>query len=69
MKNVQTTDPRQHTDNIKNEMQKIIDHLRKDIKKVEDPQAKALFETSAEVMTGLVNAFSHYESKSEEAWV
>jgi hypothetical protein len=36
--------------------------------KVDDPRAKALFETSAEVLTGLVTAFEHYDNKSEPAW-
>lgn len=33
-----------------------------------DPKAKALFETSAEVLKGLTNAFLHYENQTEEAW-
>lgn len=49
-------------------MEVLVDHLRKDINKVDEPQAKALFETSAEVVNGLITAFTHYEEKSEEAW-
>ena len=45
----------------------LIDHLRGDIKKIEEPKAQALFET-AEVISGLDNAFKHYEEKSENAW-
>jgi hypothetical protein len=33
-----------------------------------EPKAQALFETAAEVLTGLVKAFDDYEKKSEEAW-
>ena len=68
MKDLQTSDPKQHTQNIHIELQKLIDHLRQDIEKVDDPKAQALFETSAEVLTGLITAFSHYEEKTEKAW-
>jgi hypothetical protein len=58
----------QYTQKIKTELQQLVDHLREDIGNVDDPQAKALFETSAEVLTGLKTAFSHYEEGEEEAW-
>ncbi len=63
-----TSDPRRHTRHMKQRFQEDIDHLRSDIDKVEEPQLKAMFETSAEVLTGLVKAFSDYEQKSESAW-
>lgn len=68
MKDLQTSNPKEHTKNVKAGLQEMIDHLRSDIHKIDEPHAKAMFETSAEVLTGLVNAFSHYEQKSEEAW-
>lgn len=68
MKDLQTTDPKAHSANIKSGLQEMVDHLRKDISKVDDPKAKALFETSAEVINGLITAFSHYEEENEEAW-
>jgi hypothetical protein len=46
----------------------LIDHLRADVDEVDDPRARALFETSAEVLTGLKKAFGDYERKSEKAW-
>src|ERR1039457_1632980 len=49
-------------------MRQLIEHLREDVGKVTEPKAQALFETSAEVVTGLVKAFDDYENKSEEAW-
>ena len=49
-------------------LQQTIDHLREDIEKVDEPQFKAMFETSAEVLGGLVKAFKHYEQKNESAW-
>jgi hypothetical protein len=41
----------------------LIDCLRADIGRVEEPQFKAIFETAAEVLGGLVTAFRHYEKK------
>ena len=49
-------------------MLQLIEHLREDVGKVTEPKAQALFETSAEVLTGLVKAFDDYEKKSEAAW-
>jgi len=60
--------PIHHTQKIKVQMRQLIDHLREDVGKVTEPKAQALFETSAEVLTGLVKAFDDYENKSEEAW-
>jgi hypothetical protein len=57
-----------HTHKIKAQMRQLIDHLREDVGKITEPKAQALFETSAEVLTGLVKAFDDYEKKSEEAW-
>jgi hypothetical protein len=61
-------DPLYHTQKMKAALKEIKDHLREDIEKVDEPQFKALFETSAEVIGGLETAFSHYEQKSEKAW-
>jgi hypothetical protein len=61
-------DPRHHTRKMQTRLQEIIDHLRDDVGKVEEPQLKAMFETSAEVLTGLKKAFSDYEQKNESAW-
>jgi hypothetical protein len=49
-------------------MRQLIDHLREDVGKVTEPKAQAPFETSAEVLTGLVKAFDDYEKKGEAAW-
>ena len=60
--------PIHHTQKIKAQISKLIDHLREDVGKVTEPKAQALFETSAEVLTGLVKAFDDYEKKNEAAW-
>ena len=60
--------PIHHTQKIKARMRQLIEHLRDDVGKVAEPKAQALFETSAEVLTGLLKAFDDYEHKSERAW-
>jgi hypothetical protein len=49
-------------------LQEIMDHLREDVTKVDEPQLKAMFETAAEVLGGLKKAFGDYERKNEPAW-
>jgi hypothetical protein len=44
------------------------EHARSDVSKVSDPKAQALFETTAEVLKGLVKAFEDFEQKRERAW-
>ena len=61
-------DPRRHTQATIARLQEAIDHLRADIDRVDEPQLKAMFETSAEVLIGLTKAFSDYERKNESAW-
>lgn len=68
MKELETSNPKDHSKNIRSGMQDLVDHLRRDIGKVDDPKAKALFETSAEVILGLITAFKDYEKGEEEAW-
>lgn len=57
-----------HTAKMKAELEGLKRHMREDIRKVEDPQFKAMFETSAEVIGGIVKALSDYEKKNEAAW-
>ena len=49
-------------------MRQLIDHLREDVGTVTEPKAQALFETSAEVPTGLAEAVDDYDDKSKDAW-
>jgi hypothetical protein len=60
--------PLHHTRNMAARLKETIDHMRADVDKVDEPQFKALFETSAEVLGGLVKAFEDYEKKNESAW-
>jgi hypothetical protein len=61
-------DPLHHTRKMSAKLSEIIDHLRDDIEEVNEPQFKAMFETAAEVLRGLVTAFKHYEERGEAAW-
>lgn len=66
--NENTSDPVLHVAQLKKEFSALIDHLRSDIKKMNDPSAKALFEVSAEVILALEKAFTDYEQKTGPAW-
>ena len=68
METIASKDPRAHTENVRKEFGELILHLRGDINKIDEPKAQALFETAAEVISGLDTAFKHYEEKSEKAW-
>jgi ferric iron reductase protein FhuF len=60
--------PQHHTERMKKRLEETVTHLRQDIEKVDEPQLAAMFETSAEVLSGLIKAFSDYEKKNEAAW-
>ena len=53
---------RDFKDHLREDIEK--DHLREDIEKVDEPQLKAMFETAAEVLGGLIKAFHDYEQKN-----
>jgi uncharacterized membrane-anchored protein YhcB (DUF1043 family) len=61
-------DPRNHTQKMQKRLQETMQHLREDIENVDERQLKAMFETSAEVLGGLVKGFRDYEQKNESAW-
>ena len=62
------SDPRHHTQKLKQMLNDIANHAREDVRKVSDPKAQALFETAAEVLDGLAKAFRDFEQRREEAW-
>ena len=55
------TDPRYHIANIKSMLREAQSHARGDTEKVDDPKARALFQTTAEVLGGLIKAYDDYE--------
>ncbi len=61
--------PKDYAQKTREHLQDMINDMRGDIDMFDDePQLKALLETSAEVLGGLHKAFRHYENKSEAAW-
>jgi hypothetical protein len=65
--NYQESEPRYHTSNVKRMIDELVQHLREDTSKFDEPKAQAMFETSAEVLLGLRKAFDDYETGSESA--
>lgn len=61
-------DPKVHVMKIRQMLCEVATHAREDVSKVDDPKFKALFETTAEVLKGLEQAYEHAETQSEEAW-
>jgi len=68
MANTTDRDPLHHVRKMQKALVEVKTHLREDIDKVDDPQFKAMFETSAEVLGGLIKAFEDYGKKNEAAW-
>ncbi len=46
----------------------LVSCLRSDVDKVNDPKARAMFETAAEVLQGLATTFEHYKAGAEKAF-
>ena len=62
------SNPRHHTQQIRQRLHDVASHLREDVRKVDEPQFRAMAETAAEVIFGLEKAFSDYEKHNEAAW-
>jgi hypothetical protein len=60
--------PCHHTVKLKSQLEDLAQHMREDVAKINEPRAQALFETSAEVLGGLIKALDHYERGSERAF-
>ena len=68
LKEIDSSEARDHTSQIRTAFAELSQHLRRDIEKVNDAKAKALFETAAEMLDGLDRTFDHYEKRAEPAW-
>jgi hypothetical protein len=64
---LETDDPKAHAANIERMLTEVIDHMRSDSERVDDPKAQVLFETSAEVLIGVRKAYQHFARGSEKA--
>ena len=61
------SNPLHHVDKIQGMLDMLINHVREDVGKVDEPRAKVLFETTAEVLLGLKTAYQHYQEAREPA--
>ena len=61
-------DARHITEKMRHAFSGLQDQLREDVDRVDEPQLKALFEESAEVMGALARTFEDYQRKAEPAW-
>ena len=68
MAQVDASHPRAHTQRMEKVFHDTAENLRSDIRTIQDPRARALFETAAEVLGGLEKAFHDYDKKDELAW-
>jgi hypothetical protein len=55
-------DPKVHTAFMRQALHDIVDHLRK------EPRARAMFETSADVLQGLIKTYEDYDAGKELAF-
>ena len=62
-----TPAPGYHANNIRRMLNEAAEHASRDAGIVDEPQARALFETTAEVLRGLATAYDHYEQGTEPA--
>ena len=63
-----TPNPIEHARNIEDILGSLKSLCRSEIEIFHDPKAKALLETSAEVLGGLEKAFHEFLSKDEDVW-
>jgi hypothetical protein len=63
-----SADPKVHTAHIRGALEELTNHLRRDIERVTEPAARALFETTAEVLQGLAKAYADYDAGKESAF-
>ena len=64
----QQHDPRQRARDLRAQLHGLKDALRADVEQFDEPQLRALLESSAEVIGGLGETFGDYAAKNEAAW-
>ena len=61
-------DPKVLVERLKRDLEELIHRSRQDIERVDDARAKVMFETAAEVLTGVKTACEHFEAGTEAAF-
>ncbi len=65
---IESVDPKIVSKTVQNEISDLIEQLRDEIEKVEEPRFQALLETTAEVLIGLRTAYRDYNLGTEKSW-
>ncbi len=58
--------PRYHLVKLRAMLNGVMRHCREDREKIAEPKTQALFDTTAEVLNGLITTYSRYETELEE---
>ena len=58
--------PLYHVVKVRGMLNAVMRHCREDVEKVAEPKAQALFETTVELLGGLINEYSRCERELEE---
>ena len=58
------SDPLHHVAKITLMLEDLLNHCREDTKQVSEPQAQALFQTTAQVLLGLKTGYRHYAARA-----
>jgi hypothetical protein len=61
-------EPGEKIGHIRQKLLEMVQLTRSEIDHVDEPRARALFETTAEVLEGLAKAYKDYGEGSEAAW-
>ena len=61
-------DPHLLAHEIRGMLASVAHRARSEAPNASDPRAQALFETTAEVLRGLITAYEHFETQSEAVW-
>lgn len=69
MNTLEPSNPKEHAQYLEQYITELKNLCHEETKLVSDPKAKALFETTAEVLSGLEKAYSDFQSENFGAWV
>lgn len=69
MNSLEPSNPKEHAQYIEQYITELKNLCHEETKLVTDPKARALFETTAEVLNGLEKAYSDFQSENYGAWV
>lgn len=67
IQSISSKDPIAHTQNIAMHLHALKDHCEEDVSKVDDPNAKALFQRAAQVLGTLENDFQDFKRESADS--